>query len=143
MPQKPNIYAQAPVNCMKKRILLMDDQQMLREATGLMLNSLGYEVGLAADGETTVAMYRQAMDTGSRFDLVILDLVIPDGIGGAEVVKILRQLDPRLKAIISSGYTTDPVVEAYAEYGFDEVLSKPYSLTDLGNILQKMLAPGS
>lgn len=125
---------------MKKRILLMDDQQMLREATGLMLNALGYEAALAEDGETAVAMYREAMAAGRKFDLVILDLVIPGGIGGREVVATLRQLDPALKAIISSGYTTDPVVENYASHGFDDVLSKPYSLADLGNKLRTMLS---
>jgi len=124
---------------MKKRILLMDDQQMLREATGLMLASLGYEAALAEDGETAVAMYREAMEGGRKFDLVILDLVIPGGIGGKEVVGMLRQLDPELKAVISSGYTNDPVVENYARYGFDDALSKPYSLSELGDKLDKML----
>lgn len=124
---------------MKNRILLMDDQQMLREATGLMLSALGYEAALAEDGETAIAMYREAMEAGKKFDLVILDLVIPGGIGGREVVGMLRQLDPELKAVISSGYTNDPVVEDYNSYGFDDVLSKPYSLSELGNKLDKML----
>ena len=124
---------------MKKRILLMDDQQMLREATGLMLTALGYEAAMAEDGDTAVAMYREAMEAGRKFDLVILDLVIPGGIGGKEVVGMLRQLDPELKAVISSGYTNDPVVMNYTRYGFDDALSKPYSLTDLRDKLAKML----
>ena len=127
---------------MKKRILLMDDQQMLREATGLMLASLGYEAALAPDGPTAVAMYREAMEGGQKYDLVILDLVIPGGIGGTEVVQMLRRLDPCLKAIISSGYTNDPAVLNYSRYGFDDILSKPYSLTELGDKLKTMLKPG-
>lgn len=124
---------------MKKRILLMDDQEMLREATGLMLASLGYEAAMAEDGESAVAMYRESMEAGRKYDLVILDLVIPGGIGGVEVVQMLRQLDPALKAVISSGYTSDPAVLNYARYGFDEVLSKPYGLIDLKNTIVKML----
>ncbi len=128
---------------MKKRILLMDDQQMLRDAAGLMLKSLGYEAALVADGQAAVDIYRQAMESGRKFDLVILDLVIPGGIGGIEVVQMLRQLDPEVLTVISSGYTNDPAVLNYARYGFDDVLSKPYSLTELGDKLRSLLTSNS
>jgi CheY-like chemotaxis protein len=126
---------------MKKRVLLMDDQQMLREVTSLMLKSMGYEVAVAENGDVAVSLYRQAMADGRKFDLVILDLVIPGGIGGKEVVDILRRLDPTLKAIVSSGYTSDPAVQNYTRYGFDESLPKPYGFIDLRDKLHSMLNP--
>jgi DNA-binding NtrC family response regulator len=117
----------------------MDDEEMLREMASLMLAHLGHEVALASDGDTALLLYRQALAEGKPFDAVILDLTIPGGVGGKEVVKSLRQLDPNLKAIVSSGYADDPVVSNYQHYGFIDSLSKPYDMSELKKILNRTM----
>lgn len=126
-----------------KKILLMDDEEMLREMAERMLTGMGFAVTLAPDGNSAVTQFNQALLMGSRYDAVILDLTIPGGIGGSEVVKILGHLDPHLKAIVSSGYSDDPVVANYRKYGFTASLSKPYDLESLQRLLEQVLGPGN
>ena len=123
----------------KKKVLLMDDEEMLRDMAELMLNSMGYEVTLAPDGSSAVTQFNQALLAGAPHNAVILDLTIPGGIGGKEVVKILGRLDPNLKAIVSSGYSNDPVVANFQEHGFVASLSKPYSMDALKRTLEQVL----
>ena len=104
-----------------------------------MLNSMGYEVTLAPDGSSAVTQFNQALLAGAPHDAVILDLTIPGGIGGKEVVKILGRLDPNLKAIVSSGYSNDPVVANFQEHGFVASFSKPYSMDALKRTLEQVL----
>lgn len=127
----------------KKKILLMDDEEMLRDMVGMMLAKLGYEVSLAADGNSAVTQFKQALLAGSPPDAVILDLTIPGGIGGKEVAKILSRLVPDLKAVVSSGYSDDPVVANYREYGFVASLSKPYDMEALRTRLEQVVGTGS
>jgi len=122
----------------KKKILLMDDEEMLRNMAGLMLSNMDYEVTLAPDGNSAVALYTQALSNGAPPDAVILDLTIPGGMGGKEVVKILGRLAPNLKAIVSSGYSNDPVVANYKEHGFVASLSKPYDMEALAGMLEQV-----
>ncbi len=115
----------------RRKILLMDDELMIRDIGKLMLGSMGHVVTLAVDGETAIKAYKSGFAAGQPFDIVILDLTIPGGMGGKDVAKILKQFDPDLKAIVSSGYSDDPVVANFKEYGFIATLSKPYDMAGL------------
>ncbi len=130
--------ASDPSRTDKKRVLLMDDEKMLRDMAQMMLGAIGYEVAVAADGDAAVSLYKKALEAGAPFHVAILDLTIPGGIGGKEVVKILQKLDPDLKAVVSSGYADDPVVSNYREYGFFDSLSKPYDLQELQSMLARV-----
>ena len=120
-------------------ILLMDDEEMILGLVSTMLTRLGFTVATASHGNEAVKMYKQAMDKGTPFDAVIMDLTIPGGIGGKEAITMLLDIDPKVKAIVSSGYADDPVMAHYAEYGFHGVAAKPYSQATLQNVLQKVL----
>ncbi len=121
------------------KVLVMDDEEMLREVARDMLSMMGCQVTLAADGISAVELYKQALAKGQPFDAVFLDLTIPGGMGGREVVKILGNLDPGLKAIVSSGYANDPVVADYRRFGFVDALSKPYDMEGLRETLSRVL----
>lgn len=120
------------------KILVMDDEEIVRSTTQRILVSFGYEVELAEDGQQALDKYIEAKSAGVPFDVVILDLTIPGGAGGKEVIKNLRAIDPQLKAIASSGYSTDPVMAEFKKYGFDAVICKPYALEELNSTLLKM-----
>ncbi len=121
-------------------ILFMDDDEMVRDTAGRILTRLGYTVFYARDGAEAITAYEQARAEGRPFDVVIMDLTIPGGMGGKEAVKRLREIDPSVKAIVSSGYSDDPVMANYADYGFNSVVSKPYTIHKLGDTIRKVLA---
>ena len=121
------------------RILVMDDESAVRGVMGQMLMSLGYDVDYAVDGIEALAKYQQAMKENRRFDLAILDLTIPGGAGGAGAVQELRALDPDLIAIAVSGYSTDPVMARYREYGFAGAVPKPFNMHDLSQAVARAL----
>jgi two-component system cell cycle sensor histidine kinase/response regulator CckA len=122
------------------KILIMDDEVMVRDVLGRMLASLGYEVQFAKDGAETLALYGKALKTKDLFDGVILDLTIQDGMGGKETMVRLLKIDPHVKAIVSSGYSDDPTMAEFQKYGFAGVLVKPYKITELSRVLKKCLA---
>ena len=113
------------------KVLFMDDEEMVRDMATRMLTILGHEVHCVEDGEEAIQTYREAMDSDSPFDLVIMDLTIPGGMGGREAVQEVLRMDPQARVIVSSGYSTDPVMASYADYGFCGMTVKPYSLADL------------
>jgi CheY-like chemotaxis protein len=123
----------------KGRILVMDDEEIVRRVAGLMLAGLGYAVDFAENGEEAVEKYSAATRTNEPFGAVILDLTVRGGMGGKETVGKLKALDPEVRAIVSSGYSADDIIANYGEYGFQAVLSKPYHLEELGRILQAVL----
>jgi len=121
------------------KILIMEDDQVVREAICAMLIRLGYQVECVENGEEAIKMYQEAMASGRPFDAVIMDLTIPGGMGGKEAVKQLLGLDPKAKVIASSGYSNDPLMANFSEYGFKSVIVKPYTITEIGCLLSDVL----
>jgi CheY-like chemotaxis protein len=113
------------------RVLLMDDQDLIRDLACELLTDLGYEVCAVKDGAEAIEVYREAQETGKHFEVVVMDLTVPGGMGGQEAILKLRQIDPNVRAIASSGYSNDPVMAEYHKYGFVGVLPKPFTLDEL------------
>jgi len=121
------------------KVLIMDDEKIVRRAVGGMLERLGYSVEITENGEEAIDKYKEAMNSGERFDAVILDLTVPGGLGGKETIEKLLKIDPDVKAIVSSGYSTDPVMANYEKYGFSAVVAKPFDLKELNEVIGKVL----
>ena len=121
------------------RILFMDDEESICEVAGEMLRHMGFEVEFAGHGEEALQKYSAARKNGNPFDAVIMDLTVPGGMGGADAVKKLLEIDPEAKAIVSSGYSNNPVMANYKEYGFIATMSKPFRLKEVGEILATAL----
>ncbi|MEW5802195.1 MAG: PAS domain S-box protein [bacterium] len=126
-------------HCGQGKILVMDDQQLVKATIGRMLTCLGYEVAFAADGAEAIELYKKAKESGSAFDIVILDLTIPGGMGGAETIRKLLEIDPDVKSIVSSGYSNAPIMSEYQKHGFKGVVTKPYEMKELSEIVYKVL----
>jgi PAS domain S-box-containing protein len=122
------------------RILVMDDELAVRAVVGEMLKAVGYECELAKDGGEAVELYKGALDNGRPFDAVIMDLTVPGGMGGKEAVKKLIEIDPKVKAVVASGYSGDPVMGDFKAYGFTGVIAKPYDLQTLSKALRAILS---
>jgi CheY-like chemotaxis protein len=122
-----------------KRVLLMDDEEMLRFLAKQMLTRLGYEAELAKNGDEAIELYKTAASSSEPFDAVILDMTVPNGMGGQEAVLALLDMDPDVKAVACTGYLEDPVMSSPQEYGFSSVLAKPFLKKDLGVTLEKLL----
>jgi two-component system cell cycle sensor histidine kinase/response regulator CckA len=122
------------------RILLMDDEASVRTVLGHMLQKLGYEAVCVGDGEQALEAYENALKSGELFDAVILDLTIPNGLGGKDTMELLLQLDPQVQAIVSSGYGDDPIMANYKKFGFKSVIAKPYKISELGQVLDNLLS---
>ncbi|MEI6126014.1 MAG: ATP-binding protein, partial [Pseudomonadota bacterium] len=121
-----------------KRILFMDDEEFLRTTVKLLLEQAGYYVEAAVNGEEALLKYAQAKDSDSPFDAVILDLTIVFGMGGVETIKKLLEIDPKVKGIIFSGYSNDPVMANYETYGFKGALAKPATRAQIVEALKKL-----
>ncbi|MBU4448427.1 MAG: response regulator, partial [Proteobacteria bacterium] len=124
----------------KGRILVMDDEPMVRKVLGKMLLAMGYEVESAQDGAQALELYTRAQDTGDPFVTVILDLTVPGGMGGKEAMARLLKIDSQVKAIVSSGYSDDPVMANFQSYGFTDVIAKPYRISELDKVLKNTLS---
>jgi PAS domain S-box-containing protein len=122
------------------RILVLDDEEVVRTIATHMLESLGYEVVTVENGERAVEKYSEAMASKRPFGVVILDLTVRGGMGGRETLAKLLDLDPAVRAVVSSGYSGDAVLSHYKEHGFRAVLSKPYKIEDLGRLLNDLLS---
>jgi PAS domain S-box-containing protein len=121
------------------KILIMDDDELLKELADEMLNMLGYESEFAKDGDEAVEMYKKAMASEKPYDAVILDLTIPGSMGGEEVIKILLNIDPEVKAIVFSGYSEGEVMSNFRKYGFKGMMPKPFDAYALGKALNDVL----
>jgi DNA-binding NtrC family response regulator len=123
-----------------KRVLVMDDEESICKMVCRMLRKLGYEADQAQDGVRALEMYRNALSTEKPFGAVIMDLTIPNGMGGKQAIKDLLDIDPAAKAIVSSGYSNDPIMSDHKSYGFCAVMQKPYSSKDLESVLNQVLS---
>ena len=121
------------------RILILEDDPLVRSLITRNLVTQGFEVCETAEGTETIRRYQESLDHGRAFDLVVLDLTIPNGLGGVRTMERLRQLDPNVVAIVSSGYSDDPVMAKPAAYGFSAVLPKPYEPSDLLRLVKSVL----
>ena len=131
--------AEGPSSHRTSRILVMDDEESIRELTARMLKPCGYSIATAPGGQEALLLYKQAMADGKPFDAVIMDLTIPGGIGGKEVLKDILAFDPHVRAIVSSGYADDPVMANYADYGFKGTVTKPYTQRELREVVDQAL----
>src|SRR5262249_16691463 len=124
---------------LRARVLFMDDEQSIRGMAEMFLGRLGVQCETAADGSEAVLKYRSARDGGQPFDIVIMDLTVPGGMGGREAMEQLKLIDPSVRAIVSSGYSRDPVLANYRAHGFCAILPKPYGLDQLRSVLQQVM----
>src|SRR5262245_6955259 len=131
-------YAPGPLSG-SGRILVVDDEEVVRNVLRQLLKSLGYTVECVQDGTEAVAAYRRAQAAGQPFSVVILDYTIPGGMGGLEALAHLRAIDPQVTALISSGYANSPVMADWAYYGFSGVVAKPYTVAQLQEALHHVL----
>jgi len=121
-------------------ILVMDDNEMILDLSTSMLKLFGYSFDTAIDGEKTIEKYMTAKEAGKAFDIVIMDLTIPGSMGGKETVSKLLEFDPQAKVIVSSGYSTDPIMANFGEYGFRGILVKPFQMDDMKKELSRLVS---
>lgn len=125
---------------MTYRVLLMDDEPAICEITGILLKKLGYDPTTTMTGEDTLKEYYKAREMGAPYDVIILDLTIPGGMGGREVIQSIRKDDSRVKVLVSSGDLSDPAIISYADHGFSGVLAKPYNKAALDQTIKSVLS---
>ncbi len=138
-PVKAGLDSKQATPLARGRVLVMDDEHQILTVVAKMLEHIGQEVEVATDGAEVTEFYQKAMNSGRRFDAVILDLTIPGGMGGCETMERLLEIDPNVKGIVSSGYSNDPVLSNYRDYGFSSVASKPYRLHELQSVLRSVM----
>jgi two-component system, cell cycle sensor histidine kinase and response regulator CckA len=132
-----------PKHSDNRTILVMDDEEMIRETISYMLKSFGYAVITAVDGHEAIHLFRQRAESGGFFAAVILDLTIPYGLGGKETIKKLRKLDKNVPALVISGYADDPVIIDCEKYGFNGRIRKPFTRSELGEMLGRLIKKNS
>lgn len=137
--EKTDALASSSPDVRTGRILVMDDQEMVRNVAGEMIKTLGHEVDFAANGAEAIEKYCEARSTEKPFDVVILDLTIRGGMGGEETLQRLISVDPELKAVVSSGYADSSVLSEYLTRGFRACLTKPYRMDALRSTLDDLL----
>ncbi len=141
--EMPNSTNHESPSGFKGKILLMDDEEIIRDVAGEMLSLMGFEVEFAEHGDEAIEKYKEHLAANGRpYDVVIMDLTIPGGMGGAECIQKLHQLDPNVKALVSSGYSQDPVMSDFKKHGFSGVVDKPYKLNDLRESLERLMTNG-
>jgi len=123
----------------KGKVLLMDDEEIIIDVSREVLKFLGYEADFAKEGGAALRLYKQEKEAGKPFDLVIVDLTIPEGMGGRETIAKLREYDPGVRAVVSSGFANDPVVQDYASFGFSGRLTKPYRINEMKALLEDLI----
>jgi len=127
----------------KGRVLLMDDEEMIRDVAGEMLMHMGYEVSFAQNGVEAIEMYLKSWEADRPYDAAIMDLTVPGGMGGGEAIRRLIAIDANVKAIVSSGYANDPIMSDYKKCGFAGVVVKPYKTEELGRVLSEVISTTS
>jgi PAS domain S-box-containing protein len=123
----------------KGKVLVMDDEDMVREVTGRALQHLGYNAEFAGDGKEAIDKFREAQLSGEPFKVVLMDLTIPGAMGGQEAIKSIREIDPTVKAIVMSGYANAPIMADFKAYGFSGTISKPFKVDELNEVLRQVM----
>ncbi len=144
LPASPDAVIKKPLQKLQiangnGKILVMDDEEAILDLVGKMLSFLGYDVQLSHDGDEAIEVYKAALKNNQPFDAVIMDLTVPGGQGGKETVHELLKMDPQIKAIVSSGYSTDPIMAQYRDFGFVDRISKPYDVQTMSEVLHRVL----
>jgi len=122
------------------RILLMDDEEYIIDVATEIMSNLGYSVVSSRNGAEAYETYKMAKESGNPFDAVIIDLTVPGGMGGSELIQKLLKIDPEVKAIVSSGYSNDPIISNFENYGFKGFITKPYRIKEINQTLHEVLA---
>ncbi len=125
----------APAPAMRLRVLVMDDEEVIRRVTQRALAPAGCDVEVAGSGEEAISRWRAAREAGRPFDLAVLDLTVPGGMGGQETLAALRALDPAIRAIVSSGYSSSAVLADYRAHGFVAAITKPWTAEQLRRVV--------
>jgi len=133
----PTAEAESARPTTEKHVLVMDDDEGIRKFACTVLSEMGHRVELASDGDAALLAFRRASESEQGFDLVIMDLTIPAGKGGKQTVRELAKLEPEVKVIVSSGYSNDPVMANYRSFGFHDVLPKPFSISELTEVIER------
>ncbi|HVU24923.1 MAG TPA: PAS domain S-box protein [Opitutus sp.] len=128
-----------PPALLNGRVLFMDDEETIRVMAKILLRRFGFDVVCVADGSEAVLRYAEALAAGDPFALVIMDLTVPGGMGGREAIGKLRAIDPNVRAIVSSGYSSDPVLANYRQHGFCGMVPKPYEVNELARVLREAM----
>lgn len=143
IPLQTKAVRPAPLSPIAASILIMDDEVLIRDLTSAMLSELGYQVQTCINGEEAIRFYKDAKTSGHPYSAVIMDLTIPGGMGGKEAAQQILKLDPSARLIVSSGYSTDPIMADHTKYGFKTVMTKPYSMSDISHTLSDLLSATS
>ncbi len=125
------------------RVLILDDEELIRNMARDLLSALGYESDSAAEGGEAVSLYRIALEKGHPYCVVLVDLTIARGMSGLEAAEKIRELDPRASLVVSSGFSEEQVMEHYEEYGFVASMPKPYRMMDLKAVLERFCVASS
>jgi CheY-like chemotaxis protein len=126
-----------------ERILIMDDEEGLRQLLQAVLSKQGYLVHAARDGAEAIVLCEDALASGHPFAVALLDLTVSGGMGGLEAAGRLKELDPSLKLIVSSGYSENRVMADFRKYGFDDVIRKPWAITEVSEVFRRLLETGA
>jgi PAS domain S-box-containing protein len=137
--EEPAESLDEPSDAGRRRVLVMDDEESIRTLAVNMLEFLGFDAEVVDTGAAVLERYRVAQKSGRPFDAVILDLVVPGGMGGKETMEQLGEIDPAVNAIVASGYAQDPVMSEFGEYGFKGVIAKPFTLQELSKTLESVV----
>ena len=141
--KKENSKTAIETNTNRAKIMIMDDEEMVRDIAKAILVMLGHDVILAADGEEAVELYKKERNSGQPIDIIIMDLTIPGGMGGESAVQEILAINPAAKVIVSSGYSNDPIMAHYQDYGFSAAIVKPFQIQDIMDVLNKLLMPSN
>jgi CheY-like chemotaxis protein len=125
------------------RVMVMDDEEGVRAVVGLLIEQMGHEVELVADGQEAIEACRRAKEQARPFDVILMDLTIRGGMGGQEAMQALLAIDPDVKAIVMSGYADNPVILDPGRHGFKGVLAKPFNMVELRKSISRIMGPGS